>query len=213
MKIAVLGTGSVGQALGTKLASLGHEVFLGSRRDDNEAGATWASAHGGRHGTFAEAAAFGEVALLAVGGSHAVAVVEAAGEGLSGKVLVDITNPLDFSRGFPPRLSVCNDDSLGEQIQRAAPQVKVVKALNTLANSLMVEPSQVGGGDHTLFLAGDDAEAKGLVSGWLTEWFGHQDIFDVGTISAARGLEAWLLLWTRLYGALGTPNFQIKLVR
>ncbi len=203
----------VGQALAGKLLALGHEVRMGSRSGDNEAAVKWAAEGGERAsvGTFAAAAAFGEVALLAVKGEHALEVVAAAGSALDGKVLIDITNPLDFSRGFPPRLSVCNDDSLGEQLQRSVPKARVVKALNTMANPLMVDPGQLGEPTDA-FVAGDDADAKATVKALLGS-FGHQEPIDMGGIEASRGLEAWLLLWTRLYGVLKTPMFNLKLVR
>lgn len=213
MRYAVLGTGSVGRALGNKLLSLGHEVCLGSRAADNAEAVRWATEAGERASvaTFADAARFGEVAILAVKGEHALAVLELARSGLSGKVLIDTTNPLDLSKGFPPRLFVCNDDSLGEQLQRAAPEVKVVKSLNTLANQLMVEPEQLGGPSE-IFVAGNDQEAKAVVRALLAS-FGHGAAIDLGGIEASRGLEAWLLLWTRLYSVQGTPLFNLKLVR
>ncbi len=211
MKHAVLGTGMVGRAIGSKLVALGHEVILGSRTADNEAATTWASESGGGAATFAAAAAQSEVIWLAVKGEHALKVVEAAGDALAGKVVLDLTNPLDFSQGFPPRLFVCNDDSLGEQVQRAAPSARVVKTFNTLANSLMVDPGKLGEPTE-VFVAGDDAGAKATAAAILQE-IGHQAPIDMGGIDASRGLEAWLLLWTRLYGALGTPEFNLRLVR
>jgi NADPH-dependent F420 reductase len=213
MKYAVLGTGNVGQALGNKLLALGHEVRMGSRSADNEAANAWAEEGGERAsvGTFADAAAFGEVAMLALKGEHALSVVESAKAGLEGKILIDITNPLDFSKGFPPRLFVCNDDSLGEQIQRALPATKVVKTFNTLANPLMVDPGQLGEATD-IFVAGEDAEAKATVTE-LLQSFGHAEPIDMGGIEASRGLEAWLLLWTRLFGVFDSPMFNLKLVR
>jgi predicted dinucleotide-binding enzyme len=213
MKHAILGTGTVGQALAGRLLGLGHEVRMGSRTAGNAAATAWAAAGGAgaSAGDFADAAAFGEVVWLAVAGQHALSVVGAAGAALDGKVVLDLTNPLDFSKGFPPRLFVCNDDSLGEQIQRAAPRAKVVKALNTLANSLMIDPGKLGAATD-VFVAGDDAGAKAAVAAILAE-LGHSAPIDVGGIDGARGLEAWLLLWTRLYGALGTAEFNLKLVR
>jgi predicted dinucleotide-binding enzyme len=213
MKFAVLGTGMVGKAIADKLVSLGHETRMGSRTPDNAAAAGWAAAAGplAGHGTFADAAASADVVFLAVKGEHALAVVEAAGAGLDGKVLLDLTNPLDFSRGFPPRLSVCNDDSLGEQIQRAAPAARVVKTFNTLANSLMVDPGKLPE-PTDVFVAGEDPAAKATAAEILQS-FGHRAPIDMGGIEASRGLEAWLLLWTRLYGALGTGEFNLRLVR
>lgn len=213
MKIAVLGTGMVGKAIGTKLAALGHEVRMGSRTADNEAAAAWAAGAGASHGTFADAAAFGEAVFNCASGAHTMDALRAAGEqNLAGKVLVDIANPLDFSQGFPPTLSVSNTDSLGEQVQRAFPAARVVKTLNTMNCNLMVDPSLLPG-EHAVFLSGDDATAKGAVDGWLREWFGWRQVVDLGDISTARGTEAWLLLWVRLYGALGTPQFNVRIVR
>jgi predicted dinucleotide-binding enzyme len=213
MKIAVLGTGTVGRALASRLVELGHPVRMGSRTADHEGVRDWAAGAGelGSAGTFADAADFAELGFLAVAGQHAVAVVEAAGDGLHGKPLADLTNPLDFSRGFPPRLFVCNDDSLGEQIQRAAPKVRVVKTFNTLANSLMVAPRRLPE-PTDIFVAGEDEEAKATVASLLVS-MGHQQPIDMGGIEASRGLEAWLLLWTRLYGRLGTGEFNLRLVR
>ena len=131
---------------------------------------------------------------------------------LDGKVLVDISNPLDFSKGMPPSLLVCNTDSLGEQVQRAFPGAKVVKTLNTVNAELMVDASKVKG-EHTLFMAGNDAGAKNQVRQVLTEWFGWKDVLDLGDITMARGTEMYLPLWVRMYGALQTPHFNIKVVR
>jgi predicted dinucleotide-binding enzyme len=213
MKYGVLGTGDVGKAIGGKLIALGHEVCMGSRSATNEAATGWATEKGERasHGTFADAAAFGEIVFLCVKGEHALAVIEAAGVALDGKPVADLTNPLDFSQGFPPRLSVCNDDSLGEQIQKAAPKANIVKTFNTLANAIMVDPGKLAE-PSDVFVAGNDADAKRRISDTLQE-LGHQQPIDMGGIEASRGLEAWLLLWTRLYGVLGTGEFNIKIVR
>lgn len=213
MKIAVLGTGMVGQAIGTKLVSLGHEVKMGSRTAGNEKASAWVKEVGGSssEGTFAEAAAFGELVFNCTAGVASLQALEAAGSSnLEGKILLDLSNPLDFSKGFPPTLSVCNDDSLGEQIQRAFPKTKVVKTLNTMANPIMVDPSRIPG-DHQVFVSGDDAEAKATVSGFLREQFGWSSVVDLGDISTSRGTEAWLLLWTRLYGSLGHADFNLHL--
>lgn len=213
MKIAVLGTGDVGQMLANRLLTQGHAVRLGSRTADNPAAASWAEGADGdaSHGTFADAAAWADLALLAVSGKHALSAVESVKEGLAGKVLVDLTNPLDFSQGFPPRLTVCNDDSLGEQVQRAAPDVRVVKTLNTLANPLMLDPGALDG-PHDVLLCGDDDAAKGEV-GALLQSFGWAEPIDLGDISNARGLEMWLPLWTRLYRTLGTGMFNLRIQR
>ncbi|MCB9743813.1 MAG: NAD(P)-binding domain-containing protein [Alphaproteobacteria bacterium] len=213
MKIAVLGTGDVGRTLATKLATLGHEVTMASRTSDNPKALAWAEALGGAAGSFAEAAAGAELIINATKGSVSLQALEAAGaENLAGKIVLDVSNPLDFSQGFPPTLTVANTDSLGEQLQRAFPEARVVKALNTVANPIMVDPSLIPG-EHVLFVCGDDPEARAQVSAWLREWFGWEQLIDLGGIQAARATEAWLLLWTRLYGALGTPMFNLTLSR
>ncbi len=214
MKIAILGTGMVGSTLGTKLVSLGHEVTMGSRSADNEKGLAWVESTGGKGslGTFADAAAFGEIALNCTAGVASLDAVEAAGaDNLRGKILLDISNPLDFSKGFPPTLSIMGDDSLGEAIQRALPDTKVVKTLNTVACTVMIDPGKLQA-DTDIFVSGNDAEAKGTVTNFLREQFGWKRVVDLGDISTARGTEAWLLLWTRLYGALGNAEFNMALV-
>lgn len=215
MKFGILGTGVVGQTIGNKLIALGHEVRMGSRTKGNEKAIEWMKAAGDRasEGTFAEAAAYGEMIFNCTAGAHSLAVLEAAGSAnLKGKILFDVSNPLDFSKGFPPTLSVCNESSLGEKIQAAFPETKVVKTLNTLTCTLMVDPQALPE-ETDIFVSGNDADAKAQVAGFLAEQFGHQRVTDLGDITTARGTEGWLLLWTRLYGALGTPDFNVKLVR
>ncbi|MBX2801248.1 MAG: NAD(P)-binding domain-containing protein [Myxococcales bacterium] len=212
MKVAVLGTGDVGKMLGTKLLEQGHEVRMGSRSAAHEGANAWAAAsERASVGTFADAAAWSELAMLAVSGQHALAVAEAAREGLRSKVLIDLTNPLDFSGGFPPTLSICNDDSLGEQLQRALSDTHVVKTLNTLANPLMLDPGALQG-PHDLLMCGNDAAAKQTVAAFLQD-FGWSAPIDLGDIDNARGLEMWLVLWTRLYRALGTGHFNLHIQR
>ena len=215
MKIAVLGTGMVGETIGSKLVALGHEVKMGSRTATNEKATAWVKKAGAKAsaGTFADAAAFGEILFNCTNGSASLEALQAAGkENLQGKVLLDIANPLDFSKGMPPTLSIFNDDSLGERIQRAFPDVKVVKTLNTINANVMVEPSRIPG-EHTVFVSGNDAEAKAKVKSILTEWFGWKQVIDLGNISTARGTESYLPLWLRLWGALGTPDFNIHVVK
>lgn len=215
MKIAILGTGDVGQQLGRKLAAVGHDVMMGSRTATNEKAATWAKDAGQRasHGTFADAAVFGELVFNCTSGVATLPALELAGaDNLAGKIVVDVSNPLDFSAGFPPSLSVCNTDSLGEQVQAALPNTKVVKTLNTMANHIMVDPSVLPG-DHDIFVSGNDADAKAAVSELLQRDFGWKNVVDLGDITTARGTEAWMLLWTRLYAAVGSPDFNLKLVR
>ena len=160
---------------------------------------------------YAEAGAHGEVVVNATAGQGSIAALQAAGD-LSGKVIVDVANPLDFSHGMPPTLSVCNTDSLGEQIQRAFPGARVVKTLNTMNAGVMVEPSRVPG-DHAVFVAGEDADAKETVKGLLRE-FGWSDrsMVDLGGIRAARGTEMYLPLWLSLWGALGNGDFNIAVL-
>ncbi len=215
MKIGILGTGIVGSTIGGKLTKLGHDVMMGSRTATNEKAAAWV-AQAGPHasqGAFADAAHFGELLINCTSGGGSLAALELAGTAnMAGKILLDISNPLDFSRGFPPRLSVCNDDSLGEQIQRALPGVKVVKTLNTMTCTLMVDPGKLKG-EHDVFVSGNDAGAKGTVSALLREWFGWKNVIDLGDIATSRSTEGYLLLWTRLYGAQKTADFNIHVVR
>jgi predicted dinucleotide-binding enzyme len=226
MNIAVLGTGMVGRTLAAALAEKGHSVQMGTR----DVRATLARTESGGMGqpsfaqwhaefpgvqvtALADAAAFGELVFCALSGHGTLSGLQEAGAGLNGKILVDIANPLDFSKGMPPTLTVVNTDSLGEQIQRQFPAARVVKTLNTVTAPLMVNPQAVAGGDHTLFVSGNDAEAKAAVTGYLREWFGWQQIIDLGDITTARGTEMVLALWIRLMVALGTPMFNYKIVR
>jgi hypothetical protein len=221
-----MGTGPVGQTLAGKLAELGHEVTVGTRAPDETLARTepdymgnppfraWHDVHpavGLR--TAVDAAREAELIVNASNGVGSVAMLEAAGaENLAGKVLVDVSNPLDFSQGMPPSLFVSNTDSLGEQIQRAFPDAKVVKTLNTVNHEVMVDPSLVPG-EHDVFLGGEDADAKRQV-GELLQGFGWPAgrIRDLGGISSARGMEMYLPLWLRLLGALGTGTFNIAVV-
>jgi len=220
MNIAVLGTGAVGQALAGRLHELGHTVVLGTRDPEASRGRTddgsvgpWLTAHPGVGlAGFAEAAGDAELVVLATGGGVALDVLAQAGAGSLDRVpLLDLSNPLDFSRGFPPTLFVKDTDSLAEQIQRAYPGLRVVKSLNTLTAALMVDPRSLPG-SSTVFVAGDDADAKAVVVG-LLESFGHDDVIDLGDLTAARGTEMWLPLWLRLMQSLGTAQFNLKIVR
>jgi predicted dinucleotide-binding enzyme len=211
MRIAVLGTGVVGTTLGTHLVGQDHEVMMGSRTADNERAYGWAmtAGPGASQGTFAAAAAFGEVVLNCTSGSGSLEALSVAGaDNLSGKIVVDIANPLDFSQGMPPTLFACNTTSLAEQIQSSFPQARVVKALNTMTASVMVDPKLVPG-DHNVFICGNDADAKEQVIDYLHDWFDwkKKNVIDAGDITAARGTEMLLPLWIRLWGALGTPHF------
>jgi predicted dinucleotide-binding enzyme len=215
MKIGILGTGMVGSAIGTKLIKLGHDVKMGSRTHDNTKGAEWVKANGAKatQGTFADASSFGELIFNCTHGMASLEVLKLAGAtNLKGKILIDIANPLDFSKGMPPSLSVCNTDSLGEQIQRAYPDTKVVKTLNTVNCNLMVNPSLVKG-DHDIFVSGNDAEAKGKVVDILKNWFGWKSVIDLGDITSARATEMILPIWIRLMGLYQSPNFNFKIVK
>ena len=226
MKIAVFGTGMVGPAIAGALAKLGHDVVIGTRDPQatlarTEAGpmggvpfAQWHAEHSGiALSTFAEAAAGSELVVNATNGSGSLDALAAAGaSNLAGKVIVDIANPLDFSQGMPPSLNPVNTDSLGEQIQRAFPDARVVKTLNTMNASVMVDPASVAGGDHSVFVSGNDADAKTVVAGLLAD-LGHRDIIDLGDITTARGTEMLLPIWLRLWGAFGNADFNFKIAR
>jgi predicted dinucleotide-binding enzyme len=213
MRIGVLGTGRAGQTLASRFVSLGHETRMGARAPGGENATQWVGANGERasEGSFADAAAFGEVVVNATAGAFSLDALRAAGPaGLAGKPLIDVANPLDFSHGMPPTLSIANDDSLGEAIQREFPDARVVKTLNTVNAAVMVQPSIVGG-SHTVFLCGNDPEAKALVTGMLGD-FGWPPgyILDLGDISAARGMEMYLPLWLRLWQATGTAQLNVQ---
>src|SRR5882757_6110815 len=189
MKIGILGTGMVGNALATKLVQIGHQVMMGSRTAGSEAGKEWLRSVNGKAqiGTFADAAAFGEIVLDCTNGANSLAALRQAGaSNLRGKILIQISNPLDFSQGMPPSLTVCNTDSLGEQIQREFPNVRVVKALNTVNCAVMVQPSIIPG-DHDLIICGNDPSAKREVAKLLGEWFGwkEESIIDLGDITSS----------------------------
>jgi predicted dinucleotide-binding enzyme len=219
--IAVLGTGMVAKAIAGKLASLGHSVKMGTRdpkatlerADKDMPIRTWLEARPNVSlATHAEAAAHGAMAWNALHGEAAIGVVKGIASELDGKILVDVSNPLDFSKGFPPTLTVSNTDSLAERIQHAIPKTKVVKTLNTVNASLMIDPRSLAGGDHTLFVCGDDAGAKEEVTRMLNA-FGWSDVNDLGGVANARGTEMYLPLWVRLMGALKTASFNVKVVR
>lgn len=213
MKIAVLGTGNVGQTIGTKLVSLNHEVIMGSRSADNEKAKNFSKQQSAKNGTFAEAAAQADIIFNCVSGGASMQALQLTGtENLKGKILVDLSNPLDFSTGTL-RLSVCNDDSLGEQIQRAFPETKVVKTFNTLWCGLMVNPHLIGEGNHQLFMCGNDSGAKTAVMK-LIQTFGWNplNIMDLGDLTGARGMEMYLPLWLRIYGVRKNGTFNMRII-
>ena len=213
MRFGVLGTGTVGSAVATRLVSLGHEVRMGAREAANPKARDWAAAQGARAsaGTFAEAAAFGEIVFNCTMGTASLDALQAAGaQNLGEKVLVDVANPLDFSGGTPTLSTAAAGDSLAERIQKAFPGARVVKALNTVTAGVMGHPEKVPG-DSDLFIAGNDADAKRRVTALLEE-FGWKSVLDLGDVTAARGMEAYLLLWLRLAGTLKTPNLNVRVV-
>jgi predicted dinucleotide-binding enzyme len=217
MNIAVLGTGMVGSTIGSALLQLGHSVVMGSRTKGNEKSLAWVAANGANasEGTFADAAASCEVIFICTKGEGTLAALRMAGaEHLKGKVLIDISNPLDFSKGMPPSLTVCNTDSLGEQIQRAFPDARIVKTLNIVNCEVMVNAAKSSLNDRgTMFVSGDDPDAKQLViKNFLNPW-GWNDIIDLGDISTARGTEMLLPIWIRTWGATGNGHFSFKIVR
>ncbi len=216
MRIAVLGTGGVGQTLGSRLVETGHEVRMGSRAAGNEKAVAWVAAAGeaASEGSFRDAASFGQVVVNATGGLVSVEALTAAGsDHLAGKVLLDVANPLDFSHGFPPTVVQPDGRSLAESIQASFPEARVVKALNTMNAGVMVHPRSLTA-PHSVFLASDHADAKDTARSLLAG-FGWTDdeILDVGELHAARGLELYLPMWLNVMASLGTPDFNIHVVR
>lgn len=212
MKMGILGSGIVGQVISARLAELGHDVMIGTRTAAKLQ--EWQSINlKVSIGSFAQTAAHGEMIFNATLGTASLDVLRMAGaSNLNGKILVDISNPLDFSNGFPPSLTVSGTDSLAEQIQRAIPFAKVVKTLNTVTAQIMVYPRAVAEGEHHVFVSADDADAKAQVVEVLKS-FGWIHIFDLGDLSTARGTEAYLLLWTRMYAALQNGMINVKIVK
>jgi 8-hydroxy-5-deazaflavin:NADPH oxidoreductase len=214
MKIGVLGTGMVGATIATKLIELGQEVMMGSRNAGSEKAVTWAQAKGANasQGAYAHAARFGEILFNCTQGTASVEALQSSGaDNLKGKILIDVANPLDFSHGAPPTLSICNTDSLGELIQRTFPETKVVKTLNTVNCEVMVNPALVPG-DHDIFVCSNDAGAKARVAELLKQWFGWRSVIDLGGISAARATEQMMPIWLQLYGVLGVLHFNFRVV-
>jgi hypothetical protein len=223
MKIGIIGSGVVGQTLGAKLVALGHDVIVGTRdpkkldEKKNMAGSLreWLAQteNKGRVGSFADAVSHGELLISATHGQISVDALEAGGADKTGaKVLIDVGNELDFSKGMPPQALAAQDNCLGEKIQAVFPNLKVVKTLNTVGAPVMVNPKGIKDGDHTVFLSGNDAGAKGEVAKLLKS-FGWNDILDLGDISTARGPEMYMAMWIRLWGATGNGMINIKVVR
>jgi 8-hydroxy-5-deazaflavin:NADPH oxidoreductase len=214
MQIGVLGSGITAQTIGSKLIQLGHEVMLGSRDEANPPSVVWAKDQGGQHalyGTFMNAAAFGEIIFNCTLGSASLDALEQAGaENLKNKILIDTANPLDRHTDMWT-LTVCNTDSLGEQIQRAYPETRVVKTLNTVNANVMVDPAKLLERTH-VFVSGDDIEAKATVVRILRDWFGWKEIIDLGGIETSRSVEMYVLLWHSLRNAISSQRFNIKVV-
>ena len=216
MNIGVLGTGIVGRSLATRLVELGHVVVLGAQDTDNPAAQDWlagvGTARGARVSTFAEASAHGALLVNATAGAASITALRLAGErNLYGKVLIDVANPEESEPGVEFSLSVVNDDSLGEQIQRSFPDAKVVKALNTVHVEVMTHPDRLPE-ETSVFVAGNDAEAKATVADLLRS-FGWRLIVDVGGIESSRGLEMYLPLWRVLSATHGTNALNVRVVR
>ena len=228
MNIGIIGSSTVAQTLGEKLLSVGHAVMISARDPDAPkdlgprgivpAAGVWATENfdlgrAAAAGTFAQAAAFGELLVNATAGTVSLDALGAAERSdIEGKILVELSNPLDFSRGMPPGLAFCNDDSLGERVQAAYPGARVVKTLNTVNCAVMVDPGRLGE-ETDLFIAGNDAGAKAWVRENLLEsWLGWTRIVDLGDITAARAMEMYLPLWVSLMGAAGTASFNVRLV-
>jgi predicted dinucleotide-binding enzyme len=212
MKVGVLGSGLVAQGLSARLAELGHNVVIGTRDADKLRG--WQSSNQRvLIGSFVETAAHGELVINATNGAGSLSALTMAGESnLADKILIDVSNPFDLSNGFPPSLTVVGKDSLAEQIQRAFPMTKVVKTLNTVTARVMTHPLEVANGDHHVFISANDMDAKIQVTE-LLRTLGWIHIFDLGDLSTARGTEAYMLLWVRLYGALNTSMINVKIMK
>jgi predicted dinucleotide-binding enzyme len=210
-RVGVLGTGEVGRRLAAGFESRGHEVVIGSRDPGKPELREWLSGAGIKAATFREAAERGELLVLAVLGDAAQDAIDQAGaENFSGKVVIDAMNPLDFSGGFPPKLSISGEDSLGERVQRALPGANVVKAFNTIGNAYFVDP-EFSDGKPTMLIAGDDEPAKRLVSDVLAD-FGWPDTVDIGGIEGSRELEAICIAWVKIGGARGSWDHGFKLL-
>jgi predicted dinucleotide-binding enzyme len=230
MKIAIIGTGIVGKTIASKLVELNHDVMMGTRNVSDKLASTATDNYGNppfgewiktnskvKLGSFAEAAAFGELVVNATNGSNSLTALILAGtKNLAGKVLIDISNPLDFSNGMPPSLlpGLNNTNSLAEEIQRTFPDTMVIKTLNTMWCGLMVNPNLVGNGDHINFISGNNSEAKNKVIKLLNQ-FGWLDknIIDIGDITGARATESLLPIWLKVMGVTKNGAFNIKLVR
>ena len=213
MKIGVLGTGATGQTIGSKLVELGHDVMLGSRDEANPRAVAWAheEGHNALYCTFMNAAEFGEIIFNCTLGAASLDALQLAGaRNLKGKILIDTANPFDRSTDTWT-LTVCNTDSLGEQIQRAFPDTKVIKTLNTVNTNVIVDPNKLI--EKTdVFVSGNDIEAKATVVRILKEWFGWREVIDLGDITTSRSVEMYMMLWHDLRKVIASKRFNIKIV-
>lgn len=219
MNIGILGTGVVGEAIGTALIERGHAVKMGSRTADNERAAAWVKKAGryASQGTFTDAAHFGDLLFLCLNGSYALTAVQTIStDAINDKIILDLTNPLDFSKGMPPGIlqQYSNGTSLGEQIQQALPNAYIIKTLNTVNYNLMVDARKVDNGNHNLFVCGNDTDAKNKAMHFLVDnfYWKPEYIIDLGGIEAARCVEAIVPFWVLVYRSIGTPLFNFKIV-
>ena len=230
MKIGIIGTGAVGKTIASKLVELDHDVMMGTRNVSDKVTSTAQDLYGNppfnewfktnnkvKLGTFGEAAAFGDVVINATNGANSViALINAGSKNLAGKVLIDVANPLDFSKGMPPTLlpGLNNTNSLGEEIQKTFPDALVVKTLNTMWCGLMINPDMVGNGDHVNFISGNNTEAKAKVKELLNQFgWADENIVDIGDITGARATESLLPIWLKVMNVTKSGAFNFKLVK
>ena len=219
MKIGIVGSGDVGQSLASGLIELGHEVMIGTREPTRKELVKFKKELGKRMhlGTTTEAASFADVCFLAIAWNAGEDVIAMIRPQLAGKIVIDVTNPLDFSKGMPPQLleEYSGSTSLGEEIQKALPGAKVVKAFNTVNCNVMVNPNLINNGDHTLFICGNDTDAKNKAKHFLVDTFDWmpENLLDLGGIQSARGVEAYVPFWVMIMQATGSPMFNIKVVK
>jgi len=230
MKIAIIGTGSVGRTLASRLTELDHDIMIGTRNVSDKMSSTEQDSYGNppfsewlktnnkvKLATFSEAAYFGELIINATHGSSSVkALILAGAKNLAGKIIIDIANPLDFSNGMPPSLlpGLNNTNSLGEEIQKTFPDAFVVKTLNTMWCGLMVNPGMIGGGDHINFISGNNTKSKTKVMNLLSQLgWKDENVIDLGDITASRATESLLPIWLRVMGVTKSGAFNFKLVK
>ncbi|MGL4598206.1 MAG: NADPH-dependent F420 reductase [Bacteroidia bacterium] len=225
MNITILGTGSVGQTLAEKFISQGHTIIIGTRNVEETMAKTGPTSFSEWHSknpaaqlkTFSDAAKEGELIVNALNGNATLTVFQALDAAhLEKKIVIDLSNPLDFSKGFPPTLleGLNNSNSLGESIQQIHPQAHVVKTLNTMWCGFMLAPNLIQGGQHINFISGNDQKSKEVVTQLLiTFGWTQETLLDLGDITNSRGTEGYLLLWTRIYAATKNGAFNLQLVK